>query len=127
MKGGHGRQAEYRIGRVMIVEAALERMLTAAGSAARYIRGRSRETATLMWESKSPADFVSEVDRGAEEIVREQLAGEPLFIRGEPFDLPTTVIAEEGSPDLAQLADGLTYVVDPLDGTTNFLHDYPWY
>src|SRR5512133_1112633 len=125
MKGVEGRQAEYRIGRVMIIEAVLERMTAAADNAARYIRGRARETETLAWESKSPADFVSEVDRRAEELIRELLAGEPLWVRGEPVDLPTRIVAEEGSPDLAHLADGLTYVVDPLDGTTNFLHDYP--
>ena len=35
------------------------------------------------------------------------------------------LIAEEGSPKAAQRA--LTFVADPLDGTTNFLHGFPWY
>jgi myo-inositol-1(or 4)-monophosphatase len=36
------------------------------------------------------------------------------------------MLAEEGSPD-ASSTHGLVYVVDPLDGTTNFLHGFPWY
>ena len=35
------------------------------------------------------------------------------------------IMGEELSPDAP--ADGLVWVVDPLDGTTNFLHDYPAY
>jgi len=35
------------------------------------------------------------------------------------------LIAEEGSPDA--VAGELTFVADPLDGTTNFLHGFPWY
>lgn len=36
------------------------------------------------------------------------------------------VIAEEGSPDVT-LGDAPGFIVDPLDGTTNFLHGYPAY
>ncbi|HKG94170.1 MAG TPA: inositol monophosphatase family protein, partial [Gemmatimonadaceae bacterium] len=35
-------------------------------------------------------------------------------------------VGEETSPDEAH-GPGITYVVDPLDGTANFLHGYPWY
>jgi myo-inositol-1(or 4)-monophosphatase len=34
-------------------------------------------------------------------------------------------VGEELSPDVVQ--DGLVWIVDPLDGTTNFLHDFPSY
>ena len=71
----------------------------------------------LTVEAKSPADFVSEVDRGAEAIVRDALLG------AHP---DAAFLGEEGSADTA-VGDGLAFVVDPLDGTTNFLHGYPWY
>jgi myo-inositol-1(or 4)-monophosphatase len=37
----------------------------------------------------------------------------------------TRIIGEELSPDI--VTEGLVWVVDPLDGTTNFLHGYPSY
>lgn len=91
--------------------------LTAAVGAAALIRGRADDAAALTWREKSPADFVSDVDTAAEEIIRAVIAREcPDAI----------VIAEEGSPDAAA-GDGLAFIVDPLDGTTNFLHGYPAY
>jgi myo-inositol-1(or 4)-monophosphatase len=91
--------------------------ITAAEGAASIIRGRASDAATLEWRLKSPADFVSDVDTAAEAAIREIIAR----------DVPgAVVIAEEGSPD-AVLGDAPTFVVDPLDGTTNFLHGYPAY
>ena len=70
----------------------------------------------VRWEKKGPSDFVSVVDRDAEyalsEVIRERHAD-------------AVVIAEEGSPKARPGA--LTFVADPLDGTTNFLHGFPWY
>ena len=37
------------------------------------------------------------------------------------------MLGEELSPKAALSSPGLTFVVDPLDGTTNFLHGYPQY
>ncbi|MBC7790670.1 MAG: inositol monophosphatase [Anaerolineae bacterium] len=91
--------------------------ITAAESAAAIIRGRISDAASIPWRQKSPADFVSEVDTSAEEAIRE------VVLREVPGAL---VIAEEGSPDAA-IGDGPTFIVDPLDGTTNFLHGYPAY
>ncbi len=36
------------------------------------------------------------------------------------------VLGEEFTPDSSSL-DGLVWIVDPLDGTTNYLHGYPWW
>ena len=68
------------------------------------------------WESKGHHDWVTEVDRRAEEIIREVLE------HGAPG---STVVGEELNP--GEIGDGLVWVVDPLDGTTNFLHGYPQY
>ena len=93
-------------------------MLDAAARAADFIRVQAARLGELTWEHKGPADFVSDVDRGAEAIVRDVLLGafpDAAFLGEETYD-PT-----------ASLGDGLAFIVDPLDGTTNFLHDFPWY
>jgi myo-inositol-1(or 4)-monophosphatase len=65
--------------------------------------------------SKSSAtDLVSDADREAERTIRELLATE------RPDD---GLVAEEGSR--ADAASGRRWVVDPLDGTINFLYGFP--
>jgi myo-inositol-1(or 4)-monophosphatase len=59
-------------------------------------------------------DMVSDADRDAEELVRTMLA------RERPDD---GLLAEEGSQSEAR--SGRRWVVDPLDGTTNFLYGIP--
>jgi myo-inositol-1(or 4)-monophosphatase len=63
---------------------------------------------------------VSDADRDSETAIRE-------IIRARHND--ATVLGEELSPDVAAetVKKGLVFVVDPLDGTTNFLHGFPWY
>ena len=100
--------------------ALVEEMKAAAYEAARFIRFRAGDLAALTWTTKSPADFVSEVDTGAEERIRDILLG----AKGEVM---RQVLGEELSPDAQVGGDGVVFVVDPLDGTTNFLHGYPWY
>lgn len=95
-------------------------LLNAALAGARYIGMREADRATLTWENKAHADFVSDVDRGAEERVRDV-----LLAQGDARD-EAQVIGEELSPGGVPRA-GTVYIVDPLDGTTNFLHGYPWY
>ena len=99
--------------------AALERtMRDAAARAAAFIAERAATRSSLTWEHKGPADFVSEVDLGAEQRTRETLLSaypEAAFLGEESYD------------PAAGLDAGLGFVVDPLDGTTNFLHGFPWY
>jgi myo-inositol-1(or 4)-monophosphatase len=91
--------------------------VAAAAKAADVVRAGAARREQLVWETKSRADFVSEVDRDSEQVI----AG---VIRERHPD--ATLVAEEGSPALASLA-GLVFIADPLDGTTNFLHGFPWY
>ncbi len=89
----------------------------AANAAASVIRVGAARIRTLEWRQKNPADFVSDVDTAAEEAIRQIV----------DRDLPGAVIVgEELSPN-AVAGAGLALVVDPLDGTTNFLHGYPEY
>ena len=89
----------------------------AAARAAASLRRHALDRASLAWESKGRTDFVSVADRAAEDAVRDTL------LAAFP---DAAILGEEGSPDVS-LERGAAFVVDPLDGTTNFLHGYPWY
>jgi len=88
----------------------------AADRAAAYLRSREGSLPPDAWTEKRPSDFVTEVDRTAEEMIAEVLLREVPSSR---------VVGEELTPDGGR--DGLTWIVDPLDGTTNFLHRFPMY
>ncbi len=89
--------------------------LTAASAAADHIRTRARPH-TDAWRLKGHSDFVTQVDVETEALIAQQLR------QAVP---DSVVLGEELTPG-ARDAD-LVWVVDPLDGTTNFLHDYPAY
>jgi myo-inositol-1(or 4)-monophosphatase len=88
----------------------------AAQRAGDYVRGAMRP-AVSTWTEKSQHDFATEVDRAAEGLIAETLMLE------EP---DSVIVGEELSPQRA-LKGQLVWIVDPLDGTTNFLHGYPQY
>ena len=90
--------------------------IDATAAAAAYLRKVPRPGDPASWGSKGPADWVTAIDRTSEEIVAE------VLLRGEPG---STIIGEELSPAIA--TQGLVWIVDPLDGTTNFLHGFPVY
>lgn len=97
-----------------------ELLATAVAAAIRatdIIRRRSVDRASLAWRSKAAADFVSDVDVAAEEAIREVITARHA---------DAVVVGEELTPGHATAAS-LAFIVDPLDGTTNFLHGYPWY
>jgi myo-inositol-1(or 4)-monophosphatase len=88
----------------------------AAGRAADYLRDAPRPRASE-WTEKSRHDFVTVVDRTAEQMIADTLLS---AVPG------SQIIGEELTPDATPQAD-VAWVVDPLDGTTNFLHGYPQY
>ena len=92
--------------------------MRAARRAAEVIRANEGGLAAASWEEKSPSDFVSFVDRGAELRIAEALAALVPEAR---------LLAEEATPDVDSLTKGVVFVADPLDGTTNFLHGFPAY
>jgi myo-inositol-1(or 4)-monophosphatase len=94
----------------------LHRARTAAEAAASYIRSVERPADPADWTVKGTRDFVTEVDRAAEAMITDILLSGYSNAR---------IVGEELSPLLVK--DGLVWIVDPLDGTTNFLHDYPSY
>lgn len=76
---------------------------------------RLRRTANLEPSQKSsPADWVSRADREAEELISKSL------LARRPRD---GLLGEEGGARDSE--SGYTWIVDPLDGTTNYLRGYP--
>ena len=94
--------------------------VAAAVKGADAVRSHARHLADLEWEEKARADYVSAADRDSETAIRG-------IIRDRHDD--AVVLGEELSPEVAAetVKKGLVFVVDPLDGTTNFLHGFPWY
>lgn len=90
--------------------------MLAAEQAGSYLRSVERPGVPAGWTLKGKRDFVTEVDRRAEQIIVDALSSVSPGGR---------IVGEELSPDL--VTDGLVWIVDPLDGTTNFLHGYPCY
>ncbi len=102
-------------------ESLLETARTAATAAAEVHKAGSANKAGMDWNTKGRSDFVTEVDRKAEsrivDIVTTRFPGHAL-------------LAEEGTEALEGATDNedsITWIIDPLDGTTNWLHGYPEY
>ena len=90
-------------------------MEAAARKAARGLIRDFGEVENLQVSRKGPADFVTEADRRAERILRTELAkARPGF--GFLMEESGETAGEDGRR---------RWIVDPLDGTTNFLHGIP--
>jgi len=84
-----------------------------AGSA--ILRGLNR-LESLNVTSKGRNDFVSDIDRQAEDIIVSTLQ------RSYPED---GILGEETGQREAKAGNEYQWIIDPLDGTTNFLHGFP--
>lgn len=87
--------------------------IRAVRSAARVILRYYGRTDILNINQKSRNDFVTEVDRQAEQIIINELHGK----------FPNHgILAEESGQ---QSGDEFVWIIDPLDGTTNYIHGIP--
>jgi myo-inositol-1(or 4)-monophosphatase len=110
-----GAGAPARAGRVSDRDELLEVAVQAARMAGELLLARAQTGAEREVASKStPTDLVSEADIAAERAIRELLA------EHRPED---GFVGEEGGS--ADGSSGLAWVVDPLDGTINFLFGIP--
>lgn len=101
-----------------IMHPMLNTAIKAARRAGNLITRSARDLDRLTVTSKGPKDFVSEVDRAAEEaIVATLLDAYPQH----------GVLAEEGTASDKNPDAEYRWIIDPLDGTTNFLHGMPQY
>ncbi|GAB5437312.1 inositol monophosphatase family protein [Falsiruegeria mediterranea] len=99
----------------MIGSANLNIMQKAARKAGRSLVKDFREVENLQVSMKGAGDFVSKADIAAEAILKEELMGaRPTY----------GWIAEEGG-EIEGEDPTRRWIVDPLDGTTNFLHGLP--
>jgi len=94
----------------------LQVMVQAAQKAARALARDFGEVEQLQVSLKGPGDFVTAADRRAEQIITDELRrARPNF----------AILAEEGGEEAEASESGARWIVDPLDGTTNFLHGLP--
>ena len=90
-------------------------MIKAARKAGRSLVKDFQEVENLQVSAKSAGDFVSRADIAAEKIIKEELTeARPTY----------GWLGEESDPVAGQ-DPTRRWIVDPLDGTTNFLHGLP--
>lgn len=87
--------------------------LEAAGAAAEVALER-RRSGLLVGTKSTPTDLVTDADRAAEATLVERL------LTARPDD---GVLGEEGAE--REGTSGIVWVIDPIDGTTNFVYDHP--
>jgi len=106
----------------MTQQASLHPMLNVAIKAARaagaIINRASMDLDILKINTKSPNDFVTEVDQAAEKIIIETL------LQAYPDH---GILAEESGREHGAKHSEFVWIIDPLDGTTNFIHGLPMY
>ena len=91
--------------------------IRAALSAGAMLRGRLSETRTITF--KSAVDLVTDADQRAETMILEQIQGtypDHQFLGEE---------STHASGGYEQADGNYVWIVDPLDGTTNYTHGYP--
>lgn len=99
----------------MPASALMNVMITAARKAGRSLNRDFGEVENLQVSIKGPANFVSSADHRAEEIIYNELS------RARPGY--QFLMEERGVVEGADASH--RWIVDPLDGTTNFLHAIP--
>ena len=99
----------------MVGSANLNIMFKAARKAGRALVKDFREVENLQVSMKGAGDFVSRADFASEAILKEELMGAR----------PTYGWVGEESDEIAGDDPTRRWIVDPLDGTTNFLHGMP--
>ena len=88
--------------------------IEAARTAGALLLDRQGRVAVRM---KGPADFVTEADLASQEVIQQQIL--------KAF--PRHGFVAEENVSIASGEDDLRWIVDPLDGTTNFVHGIPAY
>src|SRR5690606_12984991 len=105
----------------------LETARDAARAAAEVHRRHLGRVRVEDWSEKGGFDFVTHVDREAEERILDLVSSrfpDHAFLAEEA---ETAADQSAGAPPKDPLTAEWLWVVDPLDGTTNYLHGYPMY
>jgi myo-inositol-1(or 4)-monophosphatase len=94
----------------------LELAVRTARSAARIIESGAARGVTVAATKSSDVDVVTESDRSAERLIRRTV------LEARPDD---AVLGEEGDDEPG--SSGVRWIIDPIDGTVNFLYGIPQY
>jgi myo-inositol-1(or 4)-monophosphatase len=105
----------------------LETAVSAAREAAAVHRTHLGRVAVDAWSEKGISDFVTHVDREAEARVLERVRSSFPDHRILAEEAESERARSSGVPLGSLTGSGWTWIVDPLDGTTNYLHGYPVY
>ena len=97
------------------ISANLNIMIKASEKASRALIRDFGEVEKLQVSIKGPTDFVSNADLKAEKIIIEELK------KARPY---YSIISEEDGSETNKDKEH-TWIIDPIDGTTNFLHGVP--
>jgi len=97
------------------ISANLNIMIKAAEKASRALIRDFGEIEKLQVSIKGPTDFVSNADLKAEKTIIEELK------KARPY---YSIISEEDGSEINKDKNN-TWIIDPIDGTTNFLHGVP--
>jgi myo-inositol-1(or 4)-monophosphatase len=92
--------------------------IKAARAAGSIINRASLDLDLLTISSKAPNDFVTEVDKAAENAIID------VLLQAYPGH---GILAEESGSDRGARDSDYVWIIDPLDGTTNFIHGFPVY
>ena len=92
--------------------------IKAARRGATIINRASMDLDLLEVQTKQPKDFVTEVDRAAEAAIIETIR--------EAYPEHSILAEESGASGEADNGE-FQWIIDPLDGTTNFIHGFPQY
>jgi myo-inositol-1(or 4)-monophosphatase len=92
--------------------------IKAARAAGSIINRAALDIDLLKISVKGPNDFVSEVDQAAEQAIIE------ILLQAYPGH---GILAEESGRVHGAKHSEYVWIIDPLDGTTNFLHGFPVY
>ena len=90
----------------------------AARAAGAIINRASLDVDKVQVETKGVNDFVTEVDKHAEAVIVETI------LQAYPGH---GILAEESGRELGAKDSEFVWIIDPLDGTTNFIHGFPQY
>jgi len=90
----------------------------AARAAGAIINRASLDVDKVQVEQKGVNDFVTEVDKHAEAVIVETI------LQAYPGH---GILAEESGRELGAKDSEFVWIIDPLDGTTNFIHGFPVY
>ncbi|QBI05150.1 inositol monophosphatase family protein [Pseudoduganella albidiflava] len=97
----------------------LNTAVKAARRAAAVINRASFDLDRVSFAEKNPNDFVTDVDRAAEEAVIEVLQ--------KAYPSHAFLGEESGTTGNVNDESEFVWIIDPLDGTTNFIHGFPQY